>query len=397
MSAPLKMTLPAVGGSKPQMRLTIVLLPEPFGPMRPTISPRGTARSIPSTARTPPKCLVSPWRSSIGAILAGDHQPLEGKDGPGVEQSARAHIHREHHQPAEQQIAPIAHEAKTFDQKALDEDDREEGAEYIGKAAENGIGDGEGRQHDAELHMLDMRRVMRENAAANTGNDAADRHRRDLYGSDVDAGTLCGDLILADRTQYGASARSVQPPHAGHYQGDHRPDEEHDVKRRPAILGKVTDLAEAFGTVGPKFEISSLHLIGEIEEEQAHGLSECDGRHHEHQALHPQGGEPDGASHRAGNHGGRAEGGDERPLREHREHAGDVGADREEAGLRETDLAGEQHAIGRQSEQRMNADDLHKSEEEIHRVATGRQSCPTGIANTPPGRNRRKANSNNMM
>src|SRR5262249_1992859 len=257
MSAPLKTTRPGVGGSKPLMRWPIVLLPEPFGPMRPTISPRPTARSIPSTARTPPKCLVSPRRSSTGAILARDHQPLEGKHGPGVEQSARAHIHREHDQPAEQQIAPIAHEAKTLDQKALDEDDGEQCAEYIGKATENGMGDGEGRQHDAELHMLDMRRVMRENAAADAGDDAADRHRGDLDGSNVDAGALCGELILADRTQYGAGARSIQPPYAGHHQGDHRPDEEHHVKRRPAMLGKVADLAEALGAVGTEFEISA--------------------------------------------------------------------------------------------------------------------------------------------
>ena len=32
-------TRPAVGGNSPQIRLTIVLLPEPFGPIRPRISP----------------------------------------------------------------------------------------------------------------------------------------------------------------------------------------------------------------------------------------------------------------------------------------------------------------------------------------------------------------------
>src|SRR5262249_28770001 len=77
--------------------------------------------------------------------------------------------------------------------------------------------------------------------------------------------------------------------------------------------------------------------------------------------------------------------------------ASTVRADREEAGLCETDVAGEQHAIGGQSEQRMNADDLHKSEVKIHRVVPRLQSRPTGIANTPPGRKMRKANSNSMM
>src|SRR5712691_11008188 len=125
-SAPLKTMWPAVGANNPHMRLTIVLLPEPFGPMRPRISPRATERSTPSTARTPPKCLVRLCRSSTVSILTREQQPLEGEQRAGVEQSARAHIHRQHDQPAEQQVAPIAHEAKAFDQKALDEDDREE-------------------------------------------------------------------------------------------------------------------------------------------------------------------------------------------------------------------------------------------------------------------------------
>ena len=66
---------------------------------------------------------------------------------------------------------------------------------------------------------------------------------------------------------------------------------------------------------------------------------------------------------------------DERPLREHGQHAGDVGADREEAGLGEAHLAGQQHAIGREPEQGVDADDLSKAEIEIHRAAR-RQSRP---------------------
>ena len=36
------MTRPAVGGNSPQIRLTMVLLPEPLGPIRPKISPCAT-------------------------------------------------------------------------------------------------------------------------------------------------------------------------------------------------------------------------------------------------------------------------------------------------------------------------------------------------------------------
>src|SRR5690606_17087571 len=53
--------VPAVGCMAPQSRFTIVVLPEPFGPTRPTISPSVTSKETLSRARTPPKSLVTPW------------------------------------------------------------------------------------------------------------------------------------------------------------------------------------------------------------------------------------------------------------------------------------------------------------------------------------------------
>ena len=45
ISSPPKRMVPAVGGKKPLNRLKQVVLPAPFGPMRPTISPSSTCRS----------------------------------------------------------------------------------------------------------------------------------------------------------------------------------------------------------------------------------------------------------------------------------------------------------------------------------------------------------------
>src|SRR4051795_9145038 len=42
---------PLVGYSRPSISLTVVDLPEPFGPRRPNTSPRRTSKSTPSTAR----------------------------------------------------------------------------------------------------------------------------------------------------------------------------------------------------------------------------------------------------------------------------------------------------------------------------------------------------------
>ena len=54
---PSKVTLPVSFCSVPQMQLTSVDLPEPFGPIRPSRSPGATSRSMPSSATKPPKRL----------------------------------------------------------------------------------------------------------------------------------------------------------------------------------------------------------------------------------------------------------------------------------------------------------------------------------------------------
>src|SRR5690348_8740041 len=66
ISAPRKRTEPAVGLNAPAIRLNVVLLPEPFGPIRPRISPSATSKETLLTARKPSKLLVRPSTSSIG-------------------------------------------------------------------------------------------------------------------------------------------------------------------------------------------------------------------------------------------------------------------------------------------------------------------------------------------
>src|SRR5713101_6925505 len=64
MSPPSKRIEPALGGKVPAIRLKIVVLPEPFGPMRPRISPGLTAKDTPLTARNPPNRFARPATSS---------------------------------------------------------------------------------------------------------------------------------------------------------------------------------------------------------------------------------------------------------------------------------------------------------------------------------------------
>src|SRR6516225_2292100 len=62
------------------MRLSSVVLPAPFGPMTPRISPGATARSTPSTAASPPKRLRRCLASS-SAMASGLPHPLAEQAG----------------------------------------------------------------------------------------------------------------------------------------------------------------------------------------------------------------------------------------------------------------------------------------------------------------------------
>src|SRR5882672_7877528 len=106
------------------MTLTAVLLPEPLGPIRPTISPCATFRSRPSTARTPPK-----WRAT-----------LLSSSTPPPKEPLWSQVHRQHDQGAEEQVAPVAEAAQPFDQEHLDEDHRRQGSKNTGEPAHNRIG-----------------------------------------------------------------------------------------------------------------------------------------------------------------------------------------------------------------------------------------------------------------
>ena len=61
---------PELGRSRPVRHLIVVDLPAPFGPRKPKKLPAGTARSIPSTARSDPNSRVSP-RVSTARSMAG--------------------------------------------------------------------------------------------------------------------------------------------------------------------------------------------------------------------------------------------------------------------------------------------------------------------------------------
>src|SRR5690348_8027918 len=62
---------PSLGLSEPEMRLNVVLLPDPLGPMSPRISPSRTSKETWLTARNPSKRFVSPETASTSAHRVG--------------------------------------------------------------------------------------------------------------------------------------------------------------------------------------------------------------------------------------------------------------------------------------------------------------------------------------
>src|SRR3954464_2144763 len=84
ISAPANVIEPAVGTSVPDSMLKIVLLPEPFGPIRPRISPCSTLNDTLLTAVKPPKRFTRPFttstavppRSQNARSLVAERRPL---------------------------------------------------------------------------------------------------------------------------------------------------------------------------------------------------------------------------------------------------------------------------------------------------------------------------------
>jgi len=70
-----KRMVPALGVRRPEMRLKTVVLPAPFGPMSPTISPGRTSKVRSETAVRPPKDLVRP-ETSRSAIQLSSPFPM---------------------------------------------------------------------------------------------------------------------------------------------------------------------------------------------------------------------------------------------------------------------------------------------------------------------------------
>src|SRR5450759_4016097 len=82
-SSPATRTVPDVAGKKQERIRIVVLLPAPFGPSRPTISPRPTVKEMPDTAVCPAYRLVRFSTSIIKPSFMYREQSLA--EAPGIQ------------------------------------------------------------------------------------------------------------------------------------------------------------------------------------------------------------------------------------------------------------------------------------------------------------------------
>src|SRR5579863_8062963 len=133
------------------MTLMQVVLPEPFGPTRPKISPRPIVKLKLSSARKPPKRFTTPSTCNSGAASGDIDTPaLQQRDQP---------VRQEQHQPHDQcpvdQLKVLRRGNADGVVDAVEHDYAEDRPDDGGIAAEQYENDGE----DGEFHAEDGLRI----------------------------------------------------------------------------------------------------------------------------------------------------------------------------------------------------------------------------------------------
>src|SRR6185437_14764790 len=146
MFSPSNVTLPAVGGKKPLMRLKKVVLPAPFGPITARSSPAFMSNVTPSTAFNVPK-----WRDTL-SIRKNVDPAGAGLAIEDAEHAFREQEHDEHEEQADEGHPVFGHARQIV--LSDDEDDHpEQRPKEAAHASEH--------DHDHEVAGQDPMQVLR--------------------------------------------------------------------------------------------------------------------------------------------------------------------------------------------------------------------------------------------
>src|SRR6266705_2675013 len=276
---------PASGASAPAMQWKSVVLPEPFGPISPTISPASTVMSTPASAVSPPKCLATPLTSRRltdrrgGPRYGPPHPPTFGRAAaqprrasglpqdvsrslrhePGSTPAPPERDHAARHPERERHDDRAVHHLVDADSAATPDDahrfgerDQHERADdrprHRAEPAEDGHEHHTHREHGRHhAERIDVRRVLRVERPGHPGDERAAGQRGELVAPQVDAEPRRRFLVLIDRAQVDAEAGALdlddhERHRDGHGEDDHqirflaRP--QHVARARNALHGQ---------------------------------------------------------------------------------------------------------------------------------------------------------------
>src|SRR3954451_8759104 len=228
MLLPLNNTWPDVGAYTPVIVLKQVVLPAPFGPIRPRISPGRRSRDTSARATTPPKRMVtlrsdnsaSAGARTVSAADSGTGRPLLelleplvqllGAHAPARrEQALRTEVGQQHEQHPEDQHPEVGEGPEQLGQVG-DDDGAEHDAPAVARAADDHGCDEQDGQQQLERLRVDERLPGRKQRAGQTADEGADREREQLELERRYAHQLGGVLVLPGRLPRAADAAALQ-------------------------------------------------------------------------------------------------------------------------------------------------------------------------------------------
>src|SRR6185503_11497805 len=282
---PQKKISPESGGYTPAMTLKIVVLPAPFGPIRPLMSPSGTVNEASRTARRPRNAFEMFFTSSI---------ELQSSCGRGPYAVGQEHDHGEQHDAVEHLLHARNLPAERGDKlgDALGEQRQhrraEDRAEERAEAADDRPEDDLDRAADVEdLLGEEVVVVEREEHPRHRGHRRAQRDRVHLPAEGVDAQGLRRLLVFADRLPVVPGLGFQQE--MAEDEGERDKGEDHVVvhERRPAEIGDVPGVALRHAQEHAARAADPVEMV----EADARELGEGDGEERE---IHPRDAEAEG-------------------------------------------------------------------------------------------------------
>src|SRR2546423_10296189 len=214
------------------MTLTSVVLPAPFGPIKPWIVPCSTSSDTSSTACTTPKWRrTSTRRSSTDSGSRPPRWPHERK-AAAADDALRSENDDEDQKRAREDVDVVAGVREDVRQQS-DDQRADHGSQHEPAPTE----DGEGQNlHCARDPVLRIARVdeeveVRLERARIAGDHRAQHERDQLVARNVDALAQGRELVLADRGPRVAEAALGQAPHQEDDHDQRREDDRHAAER----------------------------------------------------------------------------------------------------------------------------------------------------------------------